>query len=633
MDGTSNLTLSIVETVAETVSTPLVVLNSKVLVRFANHAFYQAFRLSPEAIIGQSLYSISNARWDILDLRDLLKGIVEHGERFQDLEIEQDFPHIGNRVLLLSGRRIDGFPLILLGIEDITDLRERDLRLAAIVESSDDAILSQTLDGTIVSWNSGAQRIFGYAAQEMIGRPITTLASSSDDKQMSGIVDRIRRGEKVDHFETTCRDNSGQLVDVSVTVSPIVGRNGVITGASIVARDITELKSRQKADFSKHKLESLGRVADGITHNFNNLLGGILASAQLALMEADKSPTVADELRKITNATVRGAEIIRQLMLYSGHESLAFEAVDISLLIEEMVALLQALVSKRITFNINLGKNLPSVQAAPDQIRQLVMNLSANAAEAIGEREGTISVTTALVSIDSSSRKNVPQGDYVRLQIVDTGCGMTPEVGAKIFDPFFTTKEAGRGLGLSLIEGIVRVHRGAIDFQSAPGQGSTFEILLPCAGQGAGAHREITSGIQERIETPTVTILVVVNEELLRLSVANALRKFGCLVIEANDGLTAMNVIRQNERHVNVVLLDLTLPGLSCRKVVVETQRIRPDLKVVITSAYDKKTVDATLAGLRVEYFLRKPFLLEDLLGYLQEILGIRLLPTQQLVK
>src|SRR5579864_7716068 len=268
MPETQNLALSIAQTVAEAVAEPLLVLDSRMRIRSANQAFYRAFRVSPDQIEGQLLYSISNCRWDILDLRDMLGHVLPDNKPFQDLEIEQDFPGVGNRVLVLSGRQLDGFPLILLAIDDLTDRRERDLRLAAIVESSDDAILSKTLDGTIVSWNSGAEKIYGYAAHDMIGQPISTLSPTGHEEEMASILERIRRGEKVNHYETKRRRKDGEIIDVSVTISPIAGRNGVVTGASMVARDITELKRHQHEALAKHKLESLERLAHGITHNF-----------------------------------------------------------------------------------------------------------------------------------------------------------------------------------------------------------------------------------------------------------------------------------------------------------------------------------------------------------------------------
>jgi len=430
----------------------------------------------------------------------------------------------------------------------------------------------------------------------------------------------------VNHFETKRQRKDGKLIDVSVTVSPIQGRNGVITGASMVARDITELKRRREEDLAKHKLESLGRLADGITHNFNNLLGGILASAQLALTESDTGSPVVDELQKISAATIRGAEIIRQLMIYCGKEGLAFELVDLSLLIEEMLQLLQVSISKHISLKMDLGKDLPAVEAAPQQIREIVMNLVTNAAEAIGERDGVIRVSTALVKVgthsDVPNAENLPQGNYLALDVSDTGCGITLEVQAKLFDPFFTTKGAGRGLGLALIQGIVRAHGGTIHVRSALGQGTTFQVTLPCAGKITEAHGEIPTASAEQFEPRSATILVVEDEELLRLSISKALQKRGFSVVEASDGSAAMDLIHANTEGINVVLLDFTLPGLSSREVFEETQRIQPDLKIVLTSAYSKETVEASFAGLRVAHFIRKPFQLDGLMAVLNDVLA-----------
>ena len=481
----SDLALSIVDIVAETVAEPILVLDTRMRVKTANQAFYTLFRISAEEAAGQLVYSLSGSHWDILDLRDLLERLLRFDNTNQDLEIEQDFPGIGCRVLLLHGRRLDALPLILLVIDDITDRKDRDIRLAAIVNSSDDAIFSKTLDGTIVSWNSGAERTYGYPAHEIIGLPIATLAPCGHEDEMLAILGRIRRGEKLSHFETKHRRKDGQIIDVSMTISPIEGRHGVITGASVIARDITVLKRRQQETLAQHKLETLGRLADGIAHNFNNLLAGILASAELAETESDAGSPVVDELHKISTATIRGGEIIRQLMIYSGSESLTLEPVDISLLIQEMLPLLQVSTSKCVVLKIDLAHDLPVVQAVPQQMRQVVMNLISNAAEAIGERDGVIRVATELVKIGDHANLiadgHLRNGNYALLEVSDTGCGMKPEVQAKIFDPFFTTKQSGRGIGLALIQGIIRAYGGAISVKSLLGQGSTFQVWLPCS--------------------------------------------------------------------------------------------------------------------------------------------------------
>jgi two-component system cell cycle sensor histidine kinase/response regulator CckA len=253
------------------------------------------------------------------------------------------------------------------------------------------------------------------------------------------------------------------------------------------------------------------------------------------------------------------------------------------------------------------------------------MNLVTNSAEAIGERDGVIRVTTQVKvnqDADVPNAENLAEGNSLALEVSDTGCGITPEMQAKLFEPFFTTKGAGRGLGLALIQGIVRAHGGAISLKSAPGQGTTFQVLLPCTGKRTETHSEIPAATAEKLKRHSATILVVEDEELLRLSVSKALRKRGFYVVEASDGHAAMDLIRANTEGINVVLLDFTLPGLSSREVFEETQRIRPDLKIILTSAYGKETVDSSFAGLQVAHFIREPFQLDSLVSVLKDVLA-----------
>jgi two-component system cell cycle sensor histidine kinase/response regulator CckA len=295
--------------------------------------------------------------------------------------------------------------------------------------------------------------------------------------------------------------------------------------------------------------------------------------------------------------------------------------VDVSRLVAEMLELLKVSISKRAVLRMDLGDNLPDVQGNAAQIRQLVMNLIINASEAIGEKEGMITVTTARVSGDLNLASNgvmaLKVDEYVRLEVSDTGCGMTEAFKVKIFDPFFSTKFAGRGLGLAVVQGVVRAHGGAIRLMSAPGGGTTFQIFLPCTPQRAAeVHGAISSAVVERSHTragPAGTILVVEDEEILRLAVSKALRKIGFSVMEASDGSVAIDLIRAHKDEIDIVLLDVTLPGTPSREVFEITERMCPELNVIVTSAYSKETVDTCFAGHRVDHFIRKPFQLDEL--------------------
>jgi CheY-like chemotaxis protein len=216
-----------------------------------------------------------------------------------------------------------------------------------------------------------------------------------------------------------------------------------------------------------------------------------------------------------------------------------------------------------------------------------------------------------------------PISDHVRLEVSDTGSGMTEEARAKIFDPFFTTKFAGRGLGLAVVQGVVRDHKGAVNVVSAPGHGATFQVLLPSSSKSALKAGVSTSVRAEQAHNRVGTILIIEDEELLRQAVSTALRKKGFSVIEARDGSTGMDLMRRHQEDINVILLDVTLPGRSSKEILDEARRIRPDLRVILTSAYDKNTVDISFGGLPITHFIRKPFKLSDLACVLQDALSL----------
>jgi CheY-like chemotaxis protein len=253
------------------------------------------------------------------------------------------------------------------------------------------------------------------------------------------------------------------------------------------------------------------------------------------------------------------------------------------------------------------------------------MNLIINASEAIEEKDAVISISTSLATAQDVAAKGgtaSQEENYVRLEVSDTGCGMTKDVQAHAFDPFFSTKFAGRGLGLAVVQRIVRDHGGVISLFTAPGKGTTFEILLPCAGETPPPVPGASGGPRgKEQQTLYGTVLVVEDEDALRLAVSGMLRKKGLRVIEANDGSSALELVRTREDVIDVMLLDVTLPGASSRAVFEEARELRPDLKVILTSAHSREKIDTSFAGLRIERFIRKPFQFVDLMGLLQNVL------------
>jgi PAS domain S-box-containing protein len=389
--------------------------------------------------------------------------------------------------------------------------------------------------------------------------------------------------------------------------------------------DITDLRKAQEEVFARQKWESLGVLAGGVAHDFNNLLGSILAEAELADAELAEGVSPAEELNRIQAVAIRASEIVRELMIYSGHDRAILEPVDTSRLVEEMLELLKVSISKHAVLHTELGTGLLPVMGNAAQIRQIVMNLVINASEALGERGGIIKVRTSRTTRQDDlvppGVSPLSDGEHLRLEVSDTGCGMSEDEKAKVFDPFFTTKFAGRGLGLAVVQGIVREHRGSIRLVSAPGQGTTFQILLPCAQpQVRPTQATADHAIEQKVPDRSASILVVEDEATLRQAISKLLQNNGLFVVEASDGAAALDVIRAPDQHVDLILLDVTLPGVPSRTVFEEAKHLRPDLRVIVTSAYSEELSTSSL-GTSFERFIRKPYRLNDLMHLIHQTL------------
>jgi PAS domain S-box-containing protein len=619
--------------IVDTAAAPLLVLDSGLRVITANPSFNRAFRMSPREAEGRPLYSIANGVWNIPGLREMLGRILPDREVVRNFEIERDFPDLGRKVLALTARPLDGLQRILLGIEDITEPGGREDAL----RESEERFRSMADTAPVLIWVSGPNRDCTFFNKPWLTFTGRTMQQELGDGWADGVhpedLDRCldiytssfnaRRSFQMDY---RLRRRDGQYRWVVDNGAPRFESGGVFAGYVGSCVDISDVKTAQEEDFAKQKLETVGALAGGIAHDFNNVLGGILAHSELALTELASGSSPTEELRKIRAAAIRGAEIVRQLMIYAGQESEVLDHVDVAEIVEDMLELLQVSVSKHVKVETDFDKNLPLVRASPTLIRQVAMNLITNASEAIGDRDGVIRVATGRVTVRRNSPRaaseSLAEGEYVQLEVTDTGRGMTPEVQARIFDPFFTTKATGsHGQGLVVVQRIVQSLHGHIQLFSAPGKGSTFRILLPAENNVVPATRiAISPAGEETFASREAVILVVDDEDLLRQAVSKMLRKKGFSVFEASDGSGALDVIQTQKDRMDVLLLDVTLPGASSRDVYKEAKRLRPGMAVIVTSAKTQEMAAASL-GMNIERFLRKPFKLADLFGMIRDAL------------
>ena len=422
-------------------------------------------------------------------------------------------------------------------------------------------------------------------------------------------------------YRLRCADGSYRWVNNSGTLY----RDGNMPALAVgTITDVTDLKHAQEASLARQKLESLGLLAGGIAHDFNNLLGTIHIQAELAEANMDEKVSPREEIETIKTISMRASEIVRQLMIYAGHETSDFEPVDLSRLVAGMLALLRISVPRGGVLETDLADGLPPVLGNEPQIQQVVMNLVLNASDALGDSGGTIRIATMAGANHLRGGPvppmGLPGGQYVKLVISDTGAGISREAQARIFDPFFTTKFAGRGLGLAVVQGVVRAHGGTIYLDSAPGRGTTFQILWPATRVSfeRGPDAIMNAMPMEPARTRG-TVLVVDDEAVMRLSVAKILRKEGFVVIESGDGTTALDLFHHHRREIDVILLDITIPGATSQTVVAEAARIRPDIKVLLTSAYSREKAGAAAHASQVCGFIRKPFRLHELIRLMQE--------------
>jgi PAS domain S-box-containing protein len=410
--------------------------------------------------------------------------------------------------------------------------------------------------------------------------------------------------------------------------APRFSPDGVFAGYIVSCSDITDLKSVQEASFARQKLESLGVLAGGIAHDFNNLLGSIHANAEIAEVEGVAGSFPVEEIHAIKTISIRASEIVRQLMIYAGHDKADSEPLDLSGLVSDMLGLIRISIAKGAVLKTDLAQDLPPVLGNGPQIQQVVMNLVLNASDALGEAGGEITVKTSVRLRDQMSTSTPANGvrarNYVRLEVSDTGSGIAREAQARIFDPFFTTKFAGRGLGLAVVQGIVRAHKGEIELASSPGRGTTFNFFWPSSGQFLETRRPGACAANPvRITRTSGTVLVVEDEVVLRISISKMLRREGFTVFEAGDGSSALDLLRDHNPDIEVVLLDMTIPGIPSREVISEAGRIRPQVKVLLTSAYSREMAGPAGEMSHVKGFIRKPFRLPDLVELVRETLSV----------
>ncbi len=514
------------------------------------------------------------------------------------------------------------------------NMLERDARLDALVATAMDAIVSLDDQQRIVLFNPAAERMFRCRAEEAVGGQFSQLIAAQQRAQfreqvaefsLSGLASR-RVGVA---GELSGRRVNGEEFPLEAAISQCtVQKQQLIT---LILRDSSE-RRRAEDDRLKflsqiqqtQKLESLGVLAGGIAHDFNNLLMAVLGHADLALDALPEASEARDDLAEIRRAAQRATELCKQMLAYSGKGRFVIQPVDIQRVIEEMLHMLRVSMSKNAILKLNFSPNLPNVDADASQLRQVVMNLVVNASEAIGDRSGVITLSTGAMDCDRAYLseawldEQLPEGLYVFIEVADSGSGMDGETRARIFDPFFTTKFTGRGLGLAAVLGIVRGHRGAIKVYSEPGKGSTLKVLFPASQRPE--VREPTSLVRGLYEGKG-TVLLVDDDESVRAVGRKMLERVGFVVVTAADGAEAIARFRERADDIICAIVDLTMPHVDGAETFRELRRMRPGVRVILSSGYNEQDVTQRFVGKGLAGFIQKPYQLSTLVAVLKEVL------------
>jgi PAS domain S-box-containing protein len=546
----------------------------------------------------------------------------------------------------LSPVQVEDGVIVLSAIRDISDRKriEQELRraneelhlrtteqigeyrtkLAAIIDSSEDAIIGKNLDGTITSWNKGAERIYGYTPAEAIGKNISILAPSDRPDEIPEILRKIARGESTEHYESMRVAKDGRHLNVSITVSPLRDSAGEIVGASAIARDITGQRRAEDQLRQSQKMEAIGRLAGGVAHDFNNVLGIINACTEFLRDRIDPEAEPALYVENIRRAIERGSALTRQLLAFSRRQVVQPVLLDLNDRLKDISKLLRPLMGDDVQISISPRSRSAVVEADPGQIDQIIVNLAVNARDAM-PRGGKFILETDNVEIDQTfaeQHQPLNPGKYVMLAVSDDGSGMDKATLSRIFEPFFTTKEAGKGtgLGLATVYGIVQQSGGHIWVYSEAGQGTTFKVYLPAAEHKMGS-RSSTAGEAVVPKRQGTTILLVEDDEIMRSLTRKLLRDQGYTVIEASNGKAALEWAESHLGETDLLLTDVVMPIMNGPELAERMTGSHPALKIVFMSGYTGELMGSSNI-LKHGILLEKPFTRTALLSTLHKTLG-----------
>ncbi len=522
---------------------------------------------------------------------------------------------------------------------DITDQKNAQLalersenRFRNLVEQAGDAFFLCDSKGRIRDVNQQASMILGYEREELLRMSITDISINLDQETLQRNYSTLELHRPI-YKESIHRSKDGTLIPVDVSVGLLeTGEDRLFLS---IARDIRE---RKKAELERQaidrqlqqtqKLESLGVLAGGIAHDFNNILLAIIGNAALALEEEAEGTPTYQSLNEIDQAANRAAELCQQMLAYSGKGRFVISLVDLNEVIEEMGHILQVSISRKSTLTVNRNANLPPVEVDLSQVRQVLLSLVTNASESFGNSKGEIHLSTGTRYCDRAFLKTTElgedaiEGDFVYIQVKDSGIGMDEETLRKIFDPFFSTKFTGRGLGLAAVLGIIRSHSGTIRLESKPNTGTTATVFFPIHKRGT--ETDSTESAPSGALMGGGLVLVVDDDQTIRNLCTRMIERMGYSTLVASGGHEAIRIFEENRESILCVLLDLTMPDLGGEETFDRIMRVDSTAKVIVSSGFSEEDVKARFQNRPIRGQIHKPFQYETLEAEIRRVLTLQ---------
>lgn len=480
-------------------------------------------------------------------------------------------------------------------------------------------------EGLCELFNRGAENISGYERDEIVGKelPLEVFSGKHSEK----VADAVKRKESIKNLELKLTRKDGSEKDVILSMSPFRSSVSDYEGYIFFLIDNTEKKYLQNLLLHSQKMEIVGEMAGGLAHDFNNILEGILGYTSFVMQHITEEDRIYPYLQVISQSAHKAAELSDRLLTFSKDQETELTAVNVNSLLKSVVKLLERSIDKKVSIELHLSKDVKGVLGASGQLEQAFLNVCLNARDAM-PRGGKLVISSENVVLDETyprlSLKMEP-GEYVKVSISDTGIGMDRETLARIFEPFFTTKQRseGTGLGLSMVYGIVDRHGGFINVYSEPNNGTVFNIYLPASGE-----RVPEEGPAEKVKDIPLgkgeTILFIDDEPIVRDLGMDMLSKLGYRVLIAGGAEEGMRLFRERMSELDLIILDVIMPGASGQELYNEMKAMRPDVTILLSSGYNKGFLEGSLDGGSSVNFIQKPYSMEELAKKVRVLLDSR---------